>query len=30
MRTDDAKKLPLDVILSALGYAPVKRRKNGT
>lgn len=29
MRTDDAKKLPLDVILSALGYAPVKRRKNG-
>lgn len=29
MRTDDAERLPLDSILSELGYAPVKRRKNG-
>jgi hypothetical protein len=29
MRADDAKRLPLDRILSRLGYAPVKYRKNG-
>ena len=29
MRTDDAKKLPLDQILSSLGFSPVKSQKNG-
>lgn len=29
MRSDDAKRLPLDRILADLGYQPVKSRKNG-
>ena len=29
MRADDAKRLPLDRMLSDLGYQPVKSRKNG-
>lgn len=29
MRADDAKKLPLDQILSSLGFSPIKSQKNG-
>lgn len=29
MRADDAKRLPLDQILSSLGFSPVKSQKNG-
>lgn len=29
MRADEAKKLPLDQILSSLGFSPVKSQKDG-